>query len=136
MGGHGALVLGLRHPELYRSISAFAPICAPSRAPWGIKAFGEYLGPDRSAWAKYDASEILRAGAGGRQGSSRTPILIDQGTDDEFYAEQLFTDDFEKIARSQDYPATIRRQQDYDHSYYFISTFMDDHVAFHAKNLR
>ena len=130
MGGHGALVLGMRNPELYRSISAFAPICAPSQAPWGIKAFTEYLGTDRTAWAKYDANELIKTA------KSKTPMLIDQGTDDEFFAEQLFTDEFEKTAKAAGYPVTIRRQSGYDHSYYFISTFLDDHLAFHAKNLK
>jgi S-formylglutathione hydrolase len=130
MGGHGALVLGLRNPDLYRSISAFAPICAPSKAPWGLKAFAEYLGTDRATWSKYDANELLKTT------TARTPMLIDQGTDDEFFEEQLFTDEFEKTVKSVGYPAQIRRQAGYDHSYYFISTFMDDHVAFHAKFLK
>ena len=129
MGGHGALVLGLRNPELYRSISAFAPICAPSRAPWGIRAFTAYLGEDRGAWADYDAEALL-----GRS-RARTPILIDQGLDDEFLEEQLLTKAFERTARSLDYPATIRFQPGYDHSYFFVSTFMKDHLAFHAKHL-
>ncbi len=130
MGGHGALVLGLRNPELYRSVSAFAPICAPSKAPWGIKAFTEYLGSEQAAWASYDANELLKTT------KARTPILIDQGTDDEFLTEQLFTDEFEKTAAAARYPLTLRRQAGYDHSYYFISTFLEDHVAFHAKNLK
>jgi S-formylglutathione hydrolase len=130
MGGHGALVLGLRNPHLYRSISAFAPICAPSRGPWGIKAFTEYLGTDRAAWARYDATELLK------HATTRTPILIDQGTDDEFLERELFTDAFERAVKETSYPATIRRQAGYDHSYFFISTFMEDHLAFHARHLR
>lgn len=129
MGGHGALVLGLRNPDLYRSISAFAPICAPSKGPWGIKAFSEYLGPNQADWAKYDANELLKLA------TTKTPILIDQGTDDEFLPTELFTDTFEQTVKSTGYPATVRRQEGYDHSYFFISTFMDDHLAFHAKNL-
>ncbi len=130
MGGHGALVLGLRNPELYRSISAFAPICAPSKAPWGIRAFTEYLGPDRAPWADYDAEALLK------RSMTRTPILIDQGLDDESLKEQLFTEELVQTVRSLDYPATIRFQPGYDHSYFFISTFMEAHLAFHARNLR
>ncbi len=129
MGGHGALVLGLRNPELYRSISAFAPICVPSKAPWGIRAFTAYLGSDRARWADYDAEALL-----GRA-KTRTPILIDQGLEDEFLKEQLFTERFAQTARSLNYPATIRFQPGYDHSYYFVSTFIGDHLAFHARNL-
>jgi len=129
MGGHGALVLGLRNPDLYRSISAFAPICAPSQAPWGVKAFGEYLGPDKKSWAHYDANALLKATR------SRTPILIDQGTDDEFLEKELFTDTLEKTVKETGYPANIRRQAGYDHSYFFISTFIEEHFAFHARNL-
>jgi S-formylglutathione hydrolase len=130
MGGHGALVLGLRNPELYRSISAFAPICVPSKAPWGIKAFSEYLGTDKTTWAKYDANELLKAS------QAKTPILIDQGLADEFLPTELFTDEFEKTAKSSTHEIKIRRQEGYDHSYFFISTFMDDHLAFHARNLK
>lgn len=130
MGGHGALVIGLRNPELYRSISAFAPICAPSNSPWGELAFTEYLGADRSNWEKYDASLLIQ------KAKTKTPILVDQGLDDEFLAEQLGTDTFEKVASSAHYPITLRRQAGYDHSYYFISTFIEAHIAFHAENLR
>jgi S-formylglutathione hydrolase len=130
MGGHGALVLGLRHPELYRSISAFAPICAPSKCPWGIKAFTEYLGPDQSAWAAYDANELLK------KAKRQTPILIDQGMDDEFLKTELFTDELERTLKTVPNQVTLRRHADYDHSYYFISTFIEDHVAFHARTLR
>ena len=129
MGGHGALVLGLRHPDLYRSISAFAPICAPSRGPWGEKAFAEYLGTDREAWKAFDANEILRTT------TAKTPILIDQGTDDEFLPTELFTDEFERTVREANYPAVVRRQPGYDHSYFFISTFIEEHLAFHARIL-
>jgi S-formylglutathione hydrolase len=130
MGGHGALVLGLRHPELYRSISAFAPICAPSKCPWGIKAFTEYLGEDRSAWAAYDANELLK------KAKRQTPILIDQGMDDEFLKTELFTDELERTMKTVPHAITLRRHADYDHSYYFISTFIEDHIAFHARTLR
>jgi S-formylglutathione hydrolase len=130
MGGHGALVLGLRNPELYQSISAFAPICVPSKSPWGLKAFSEYLGADRSRWAEYDANELLK------KAKAKTRILIDQGSEDEYLQEQLLTDEFEQTVKSLGYPATIRRQAGYDHSYYFISTFIEDHLAFHAEILQ
>jgi S-formylglutathione hydrolase len=130
MGGHGALVLGLRNPDLYRSISAFAPICAPSVSPWGVHAFTEYLGESREAWASYDAHELIKKTRG------RAPILIDQGLSDEFLQSELFLDQFERSVKSVGYPATIRRQPGYDHSYFFISTFIEDHLAFHAKILR
>jgi S-formylglutathione hydrolase len=130
MGGHGALVLGLRNPDLYRSISAFAPICRPSQAPWGIKAFGEYLGNDLKKWTNYDAFELLK------KSKDRMPILIDQGSDDEFLATELFTEEFEKEIKRLDIQVTLRRQMGYDHSYFFISTFIEDHFAFHAKNLK
>lgn len=130
MGGHGALVLGLRNPELYRSISAFAPICIPSKSPWGIKAFSEYLGQDKSKWSAYDANELIK------KTKNKTPILIDQGSEDEYLVEELLTDEFEKTVRNCNYPAHIRRQDGYDHSYFFISTFMDDHLAFHAQHLK
>jgi S-formylglutathione hydrolase len=129
MGGHGALVLGLRNPDLYRSISAFAPICIPSKSPWGIKAFSEYLGKDRNKWADYDASELIK------KSSVRTPILIEQGQEDEYIHDQLFTDEFELTVKTLGYPVTFRRQAGYDHSYYFISTFIEEHLAFHAKLL-
>jgi S-formylglutathione hydrolase len=128
MGGHGALVLGLRNPDLYQSISAFAPICAPSKAPWGIKAFSEYLG--KTGWANYDAHELIM------KVKTRTPILIDQGLEDEFLATELFTDEFEKAAQMAGYPATIRRHAGYDHSYFFISSFIEEHLAFHTNLLR
>jgi S-formylglutathione hydrolase len=134
MGGHGALVLGLRNPDLYRSISAFAPICAPMKAPWGEKAFSAYLGEDRSSWAPYDASELVKAAAAKLQ-MVKPPILIDQGLDDEFLKDQLLTDEFEKNCRATGYPATIRRREGYDHSYFFISTFIEEHFAFHAELL-
>ena len=130
MGGHGALVLGLRHPDLYQSISAFAPICAPSQGPWGIKAFTEYLGKDPTEWAKYDAQKLMQTT------QVRTPMLVDQGLEDEFLPSELFTDLFEQTARGAGYPLQLRRHPGYDHSYFFISTFMAEHLAFHAAILR
>jgi S-formylglutathione hydrolase len=129
MGGHGALVLGLRNPDLYRSISAFAPICHPMKAPWGIKAFTAYLGSDQANWKQYDANELMK------KSEIKTPILIDQGTEDEFFPTELFTAEFEATVKAKSYPATIRHQEGYDHSYFFISTFIEDHLSFHAKHL-
>lgn len=128
MGGHGALMLALRNPRLFTSVSAFAPICAPSRCPWGQKAFTAYLGPDDAAWHQYDASALMA--------SLVTPfpggILIDQGLADKFLAEQLYPEAFEQACAKAQQPLTLRRQPGYDHGYYFISTFVEDHLRFHA----
>lgn len=130
MGGHGALVLALRHPTLYRSVSAFAPICAPSRVPWGEKAFSRYLGPDRSKWAEHDATELVR---------TRRPlpyeILVDQGMADEFLETQLMPDLLEEACAESGQRLRLRRHDEYDHSYYFIATFMEDHLRHHGKAL-
>jgi len=129
MGGHGALTLALRNPGLYQSVSAFAPIAAPMQCPWGVKAFNGYLGDDRTAWARHDATELVKTGA-------RAPaLLIDQGLADKFLGEQLHPHLFEAACRSAGQPLTLRRHEGYDHGYYFISTFMDDHLAHHAKSL-
>ena len=133
MGGHGALVLGMRNPDLYQSISAFAPICAPSLGPWGQKAFTAYLGSDQSTWAKYDANSLVKKMSAGEIAKA-APVLIDQGLDDEFLAAELYLDTFDASASAVDYPVTIRRHPEYDHSYYFISSFVESHIAFHAKN--
>jgi S-formylglutathione hydrolase len=131
MGGHGALVLALRNPELFKSVSAFAPILAPSMAPWGEKAFAAYLGPDRQTWRAYDASELM--------GASRAPfahgILIDQGLDDQFLAAQLMPEKFVDACRIAGQSLTLRRQAGYDHGYYFIASFIEDHIRFHADIL-
>jgi len=131
MGGHGALMLALRNPDLYRSVSAFAPIAAPMRCPWGQKAFSGYLGDDREAWRQYDASELVA------RASSRfeAGILVDQGLADQFLAEQLNPDVFEAACNAAGQPLTLRRHAGYDHGYYFISTFVEDHLAHHAKVL-
>jgi S-formylglutathione hydrolase len=129
MGGHGALVLGLKNPELYRSISAFAPICSTIKSPWGQKAFNAYLGANPKLWQEYDAEALVS------KAKTRTPILIDQGLEDEFLKTELFVDDFEKTLRNCDYPAQVRKHAGYDHSYFFISTFIEEHLAFHAKHL-
>jgi len=131
MGGHGALVLALRNPAKFRSVSAFAPIAAPSQCPWGKKAFGAYLGADVQDWAAYDASALMR--------QARQPfpggILIDQGESDQFLAEQLYPEVFEQACAAAGQPLTLRRHEGYDHGYYFISTFIEDHIRFHVERL-
>ncbi|WP_133647574.1 S-formylglutathione hydrolase [Paraburkholderia flava] len=131
MGGHGALMLALRNPDIYRSVSAFAPIAAPTRCPWGEKAFSGYLGDDREAWKQYDASELVA------QASHRFAegILVDQGLADQFLATQLNPDVFEAACRAAGQPLELRRHAGYDHGYYFIQSFIEDHVAHHAKVL-
>jgi S-formylglutathione hydrolase len=131
MGGHGALTLALRNPDIYRSVSAFAPIAAPMRCPWGEKAFSGYLGDDRNAWRQYDASELV-ANASDRFAEG---ILIDQGLADQFLVEQLNPEVFEAACRAAGQPLTLRRHEGYDHGYYFIQTFIEDHVAHHARVL-
>jgi S-formylglutathione hydrolase len=129
MGGHGALTLALRHPGKFRSVSAFAPIAAPMRAPWGHRAFSGYLGHDRSRWHEHDASELIARGA-------RMPeCLIDQGESDKFLSEQLHLDVLEAACAATGQPLTVRRHAGYDHGYYFISTFVAEHIAHHAKFL-
>lgn len=132
MGGHGALVLALRNPELFRSVSAFAPIAAPMQCPWGQKAFAGYLGADESAWRQYDASVLV-----GARGPAPFPagILIDQGLSDKFLPEQLHPHLFEKACADAGQPLTLRRHQGYDHGYYFISSFIEDHLKHHKAQL-
>ncbi|MFM0050954.1 S-formylglutathione hydrolase [Caballeronia grimmiae] len=132
MGGHGALVLALRNPDIYRSVSAFAPIAAPSQCPWGVKAFTGYLGEDREAWKQYDASELVKGDAASRFEGG---ILIDQGLADQFLAEQLHPDVLERNAREAGHSVTVRRHEGYDHGYFFISTFVGEHIAHHARVL-
>ncbi len=131
MGGHGALVLAQRHPTVFRSVSAFAPIAAPSLCPWGQKALGGYLGPDQKDWAAYDASRLMAA--------SHCPfpdgILVDQGLADGFLAEQLYPEAFEAACVQAQQPLTLRRHEGYDHGYYFIASFIQDHIEFHAERL-
>lgn len=130
MGGHGALTIALRNPGRFRSVSAFAPIVSPLNCPWGDKALGGYLGPDTGAWREYDACALIDGGA-------RLPdLLVDQGEADGFLAEQLKTHLLKEACERAGQPATIRMQPGYDHSYYFISTFMAEHVAWHARHLR
>ena len=129
MGGHGALVCALRNPGSYQSLSAFAPIAAPSRCPWGTKAFSGYLGDDRKAWAEYDASELIaRQAFPGR-------ILVDQGTADPFLREQLLPEAFEIAAREAGQDLELRRHPGYDHGYFFIASFVEDHLRHHAAAL-
>jgi S-formylglutathione hydrolase len=131
MGGHGALVLALRNPGKYRSVSAFAPIAAPSLCPWGKKAFGAYLGDNPDDWAAYDASALMR----GLRQPFPAGILVDQGTADQFLAEQLYPEVFEAACATAGQPLELRRQDGYDHGYYFISTFIEDHIRFHVERL-
>jgi S-formylglutathione hydrolase len=133
MGGHGALTIALKNPGRYRSVSAFAPIAAPKSCPWGQKAFSGYLGPDRGQWSAYDATELV---AQVKDAAKRPPILIDQGTSDQFLEKQLHPHLFEEAAKKVGYPVTVRHQAGYDHSYYFISTFMEDHLRHHARTLK
>ena len=132
MGGHGALTLGLTHRDRYRSISAFAPIAAPMQCPWGVKAFTGYLGEDRAAWALHDATEIVRT----LDEAGRGPqILIDQGLADPFLERELKPQLFEAACDEAGLPLTLRRHAGYDHGYYFISTFVADHLRHHARAL-
>lgn len=126
MGGHGALTIALKNPGRFRSVTAFSPICSPLNCPWGEKALGNYLGPDRASWREYDTT-VLVASA-----DAPLPVLVDQGTADNFLEEQLKTPLLEQACRDADYPMTIRMQEGYDHSYFFIATFIGDHLAFHA----
>ena len=129
MGGHGALTLALKNPGNYQSVSAFAPIAAPMQCPWGTKAFSGYLGDDTTAWARHDATELVKAGA------RVAPVLIDQGLADKFLAEQLHPHLFQAACIDAGQPLTLRMHEGFDHGYYFIATFMADHIAHHAKYL-
>ena len=129
MGGHGALVCALSNPGRYRSVSAFAPIVAPSRVPWGEKAFSTYLGDDRESWKRYDACELVRGA------TERLPLLIDQGDEDSFLEEQLRPDLLVDACKEAGHPIELRMQPGYDHSYYFIASFVRDHLHHHAKAL-
>jgi S-formylglutathione hydrolase len=129
MGGHGALICALRNPGRYQSVSAFAPISNPSNCPWGEKAFGLYLGEDRSRWREWDACALLA------QAQERLPILVDQGDRDDFLEGQLKPDALKAAAQAAGHPLELRLQAGYDHSYYFIASFIDDHLRHHAKAL-
>jgi S-formylglutathione hydrolase len=130
MGGHGALTVALRHPQRYRAASAFAPIVAPAQVPWGVKALSGYLGSDRMAWRQHDAVALIEDGA------RFTDLLVDVGDADPFLKQQLQPERLEHACEKAGIPLTLRRQAGYDHSYYFISTFMDDHLRWHAERLK
>jgi S-formylglutathione hydrolase len=130
MGGHGALTLALRRPGAYRSVSAFAPVAAPTHCPWGVKAFTNYLGEDRATWSSHDATALIASGA-------RAPaLLVDVGLADKFLAEQLNIDRFEAACREAGQSLTLRRHAGYDHGYFFVASFVEDHLRFHADALK
>ena len=129
MGGHGALTIALKNPQRFKSVSAFAPICSPLNCPWGEKVLSNYLGDDRQAWQQYDTVELIK------QATQHLPVLVDQGEADNFLTEQLKPELLVRAARESDYPMQIRMQPEYDHSYFFIATFIADHIAFHARAL-
>ena len=133
MGGHGALTLALRHPHLFRSVSAFAPIASPTRCPWGEKAFTAYLGDDRAAWEAHDAARLIESGVGE---GCYDDILIDQGDADPFLVEQLKPELLVAAGEAAGQAITLRMQPGYDHSYFFMASFIADHVAFHARRLK
>ena len=138
MGGHGALTIALKNPERYSSVSAFSPICAPIQCPWGQKALGQYIGgnatDNNEQWAEYDTVELVKMSSKSTKGS--LPVLIDQGEADNFLAEQLNTQLLIDTAAVAAFPMRIRLQPEYDHSYFFIASFIEEHLSFHAKNLR
>ena len=129
MGGHGALVCYLRNPGKYDSVSAFAPICHPSESGWGRKAFSRYLGDDRNQWARYDAALLIG------NAREKLPLLIDQGTADEWLTEELKPGALEQACIASHYPLTLRMQEGYDHGYHFVSTFIEEHLRHHATAL-
>ncbi len=129
MGGHGALVAALQNPYAYRSVSAFAPIVNPTRVPWGEKALGGYLGDDRETWKAYDTCELIRTV------EVKQPLLVDQGDADNFLGEQLQPERLQQVCKEHDHPLALRMQPGYDHSYYFIATFIGEHIRYHAERL-
>lgn len=130
MGGHGALICALKEPGRYQSVSAFAPICHPMACGWGQGCFEAYLGDQRTAWVAYDAARLIEEGA------APIPLLIDQGTADEFLSQQLHPASLERVCVARNFPLTLRMQEGYDHSYHFIATFIGEHLAYHAHILR
>lgn len=128
MGGHGALTIGLKNPSKYQSMSAFSPIAAPMDCPWGQKALGNYLGDNRETWRQYDTCELLA------KAEKHLPALVDQGSADNFLVDQLNTGKLLQVATDNTYPMTIRMQAGYDHSYFFIASFIEDHIAFHCRH--
>lgn len=130
MGGHGALVIALKNPDLYTSVSAFSPIVAPTQVPWGQKAFTAYLGNNQDAWKEYDTVELVK------RATSKMPILVDQGLNDEFLANQLKPDLLKEASEKASHPLTLNLRKGYDHSYYFIQSFVGDHIKYHAAALK
>lgn len=131
MGGHGAMTIALKNPDKYKSVSAFSPICAPMQCPWGVKAFTNYLGEDQTTWSNYDTTALVL------NGTSKMQILIDQGEADNFLKDnQLRPDLLLEASKKMDFPIEIRMQPDYDHSYYFVSSFIEDHIKHHAQYLK
>jgi len=130
MGGHGALTIALKNPERFSSVSAFSPICNPIKAPWGQKAFSAYLGSDTISWRQHDASELMK------QAKLFVPALVDQGESDQFLSEQLAPQALKDAAKASGYPLDLRLHQGYDHSYYFIAAFIEEHLRFHASHLQ
>lgn len=130
MGGHGALTIGLKNTERYVSMSAFSPICNPVNCPWGVKAFSQYLGENKQDWYQYDASVLMASAV------DKIPALVDQGSADNFLSEQLKPEVLEKVAKENNYPLTLNIQEGYDHSYYFIASFIEEHLRFHASHLK
>ncbi|WP_028878300.1 S-formylglutathione hydrolase [Terasakiella pusilla] len=129
MGGHGALTIALKNTDRYRSVTAFSPIVNPIKCPWGQKAFTNYLGDNKADWQDYDACELIR------KAETQLPILVDQGDNDDFLEKELKPENLVKAAEEAGYPITLRMQAGYDHSYYFISSFIEDHLRFHAQHL-
>ena len=130
MGGHGALTIAVKHPQQYKSVSAFAPISSATRCPWGVKALSAYLGPDETKWREYDAAALIE-----ERGWRGPPILVDQGTRDQFLEAQLKPELLSEACQRSNVALTLRLQEGYDHSYYFIATFIEEHLRFHAKYL-
>jgi S-formylglutathione hydrolase len=130
MGGHGALTIALKNPSYYKSVSAFAPIASPMRCPWGLKALGGYLGADRTRWREYDATALIED-----RGWTGLPIMVDQGTKDQFLESQLKPELLQDACKRSGVPLDLRLREGYDHSYFFIASFIEDHLRFHARNL-
>jgi S-formylglutathione hydrolase len=130
MGGHGALILGLKNPEKYQSVSAFAPLVNPMKSTWGQKALTGYLGEDKDAWKAYDACALIASGE-----KHPVEILVDQGAEDEFYPDELLTENLQTVCMQHNQPIEINLIEDYDHSYYFVASFLEDHIAFHLAQL-
>jgi len=132
MGGHGALISFFKRPNQYKSVSAFAPICNASKCEWGVNAFTKFFGTDENLWKEYDATELVASYKGSKPNA---PVLIDQGTDDQFKDKYLWPEKFLEACDKASFPVQVRMQDSYDHSYYFIMTFLEDHFKYHKKEL-